>query len=141
MQPRGWKQSIGDCTGLCFFKTKLEMLICFPTSKQKPLSLLALCSQSFLRTAKPSVGKSPSIPSWLTPPPKGKLIKLVIQVSFSQQLTFLLEALIKTIADQRAPKHLILDDASSLPHLGSLLIPLRSSALLQQHRPGARWAW
>lgn len=52
----------------------------------------------------------------LTPPPKGKLIKLLIQVSFIQNLTFLLEVLIKTIADQSTLKHLILDAASSPLH-------------------------
>lgn len=49
----------------------------------------------------------------LTPPLKGKLITWLIQASFIQNLKFLLEAVIKAMADQSTPKHLISGNSSS----------------------------
>lgn len=112
---------------------KVIGVICFPS--------LCLCSRSFPRPAEPALplpGSSRAGPAAsLTPPPKGKLIKLMIQGSFIQNLPFLLEALIKTIVDQSAAKHLIWDEASSPPHPGFCSHPFEvSSSLLHRQHPG-----
>lgn len=108
-----------------FLQGKPEKGVCFPTRQRKPLPLLARCSRSFPRTAEPALtllGRLRARPAdSLTPPPEGKLIILLIPVSFIQNLAFLLEVSIKkkkkqqNTADQSAPKHLILDGASSSP--------------------------
>lgn len=106
-----------------FLRGKPEKGVCFPTRQRKALPLLALCSRSFPRTAEPALtllGRLRARPAdSLTPPPKGKLIILLIPVSFIQNLTFLLEVSIKKKkkqpADQSTPKRLILDGASSSP--------------------------
>lgn len=55
---------------------------------------------------------------------------LLIQVFFIQNLTFLLEASIKTIADQSAPKHLILHEASSPPRPGFCSRPFEGISVI-----------
>lgn len=68
---------------------KLEKRICFPTTEQKPLFLLPRLSQDS-QAHTDAAGRFRAQPAdWLTPPPKEKLIKLLIQVSFIQNLTFL----------------------------------------------------
>lgn len=65
-----------------------------------------------------------------------KLIKLMIQGSFIQNLAFLLEALIKTIADQSAAKHL-LGGTVPPPPLIPLFVPIPlSSAAPHRSVPG-----
>lgn len=70
-----------------------------------------LAPHSFPSTAQPlltQLGSFRERPTGsLTPPLKGRLITWLIQVSFIQNLRFLLEAVIKTIADQSTPRHLI----------------------------------
>lgn len=91
-------------------------LFCFPS--------LCLCSRSFPR--KFEAGQQPR--SHLLQ--REKLIKLMIQGSFIQNLPFLLEALIKTIADQSAAKHLI-GDGAFCSHPFEV-----SGSSWQQQRPG-----